>query len=140
MFIELNEEQANFALGKDLMFRYCIRIKKGSHIDTYEAYNNFGLTQEDVDAVEREDGVIYVYVDDYEELPAEMRNLSSPEPNAQQSIMKKDYSPPGPTNPSGPSVEKMPDYQALALLLIDLYEEKQDVDARIAAVKTKLNK
>jgi hypothetical protein len=63
--------------------------------------------------------VIYVSETQYENFPAEMRALSSPEPKA--------------TEPQGE-----PDFKALAILLIDLYNEKVDIDARIAAVKTKL--
>lgn len=44
--------------------------------------------------------------------------------------MKKDFIP--------SNIQKIPDYKALALLLIDLFEEKREIEQKIAFIKEML--
>jgi len=136
MFIELNEAQVLFAFCNKLYFHYCVKPASAKTPHDYSEYDNARLDEDELIAAIKGHIVICVHVDDYEEAHEELRALSSPEPKAPAPVMKKDYT--STQAPIATEQQGEPDYKALALLLIDLFEEKQDVDARIAAVKAKL--
>jgi hypothetical protein len=140
MDVVLNPKQIVYAHEAGLKFNQT-RIdlktnKKEPFVDSYISVNEWKQCKDYCPHCKELSFCITVNHKVYTKFPAEMRALSSPEPKAPAPIMKKDYTStqaPIATEPQGE-----PDYKALALLLIDLFEEKADVDARIAAVKAKL--
>jgi hypothetical protein len=117
MFIELNEAQLKFAFDKEMRIHTVERgIMPDGCFAFYGAWVNAPLDDMDIEKSIKRLSVFYMHKNEYDQLPAEMRAISSPEPNGE------------------------PDYQALALLLIDLYEEKIEIENKIAAVKAMLQK
>jgi hypothetical protein len=87
MFIELNEEQVRFAFDKNLRIHTVERsIMLDGRFAYYGAWVNTHLTNIDIEKSITRLSTFYMHKKEYDQLPAEIRALSSPEPKSQPVI------------------------------------------------------
>lgn len=201
MYIELNEAQVIYAANNQTVLNYIERcLNQDGSLCAQYGHENALISSLDMEHFISNKSIFYVHENEYEELPAEMRALSSSEPKASlpdyshlvafdehdqehyfgqedndttliinhivvnengeeadkgveiqrdslekakqkgfkiliEKEMKHAHRPKPDQTPTS---NGEPDYKALALLLIDLYEEKREIDSKIAAIKSQL--